>query len=128
MGLAMWSYHTLAFAVGDAAHFASTKGIGCTYTGNACGITVAAVAQRVATAGLGLVPGQLNVTLTSTAGNVSCNPVSSCYSNVTTWPPASPAGTNKVGQPITVTAYYPVTILFLPTSGITNRRSHTARQ
>jgi Flp pilus assembly protein TadG len=77
MSIAMWDYHTLAYAVREGARYASTKGQGCTYSGNTCGITVANVAQQIASAGLGLVPGQLKVTLTSSAGSVTCNPVSS---------------------------------------------------
>ena len=45
MSLAMWSYHTLAYAVREGARYASTKGIGCTYTGNSCSVTVSCQRQ-----------------------------------------------------------------------------------
>lgn len=115
ISLAMWSYHTLAYAVREGARFAATKGQGCTYTGNTCSVTVAAVAQQIAGAGLGLAPSVLNVTLTSSNGAISCNPLNSCYSNATVWPPAS---ANTPGDLISVTGYYPsqtaLTFLFLP--------------
>jgi Flp pilus assembly protein TadG len=114
MSLAMWNYHTLAYAVREAARYASTKGRGCTYSGNSCSVKVSDVAQRVAASGFGLAPAQLSVTLTSVAGNVTCNPVSNCYSNSTVWPPSS---ANKAGQTIAVAAYYPARIVFLPISG-----------
>jgi len=117
MSLAMWSYHTLAYAVREGARYASTKGIGCTYTGNSCSVTVSNVAQKIAAAGIGLLPSQLSVTLTSSAGDVSCNPVSNCYSNTTVWPPSSPGSANQVGKPVKLTASYPVRVLFLPILG-----------
>ena len=113
--LAMWSYHTLAFAVREAARYASTKGAGCSYTGNSCGVTVANIAQQIANSAVGLSTSQLNATLTSTAGSVTCNPLSSCSSNNTAWPPSS---ANAAGSIISITGYYPVNtslvFLFIP--------------
>jgi Flp pilus assembly protein TadG len=118
MSISMWSYHTLAHAVREGARYASTKGQGCTYTGNTCSVTVANVAQQIASAGVGLIPAQLNVTLTSSAGSVTCNPVTNCYSNSATWPP-SPG--NMPGSSISVSGYYPVqtnlVLMFFPSTG-----------
>jgi Flp pilus assembly protein TadG len=107
ISIAMWDYHMVAYAVREGARYASTKGQGCTYSGNTCGITVANVAHQIASAGVGLVPGQLNVTLTSSAGTVTCNPLSNCYSNTATWPPNSGTA-NWPGSIISITGTYPV--------------------
>jgi len=120
LGRAMWNYHTLSFAVGEGARYAATRGQGCSYTGNSCGVTVADVAQQVAAEGVGLAPGRLNVTLTSTAGSIACNPISSCYSNGATWPPS---GANTYGSAISVSGYYPappLLFLFMPATGALN--------
>jgi Flp pilus assembly protein TadG len=126
MSIAMWSYHTLAYAVREGARYASTKGQGCTYTGNTCSVTVASVAQQVASAGVGLIPAQLNLTLTSSAGSVSCNPVSNCYSNTATWPPSS---ANLPGASILISGYYPVqtslVFMFFPSTGASRLNSVT---
>ncbi|MFL6352683.1 MAG: TadE/TadG family type IV pilus assembly protein [Bryobacteraceae bacterium] len=124
--IAMWSYHTLAYAVREGARYASTKGQGCTYTGNTCSVTVGAVAQQIATAGTALVPAQLNVTLTSPAGSVDCNPISSCYSNTAIWPPSSG---NLPGSVISVSGSYPVqtglVMMFFPGTGASQLNSVT---
>jgi len=124
--IAMWSYHTLAYAVREGARYASTKGQGCTYTGNSCSVTVANVVQQIASTGVGLIPGQLNVTLTSSAGSVTCNPVSDCYSNSATWPPST---ANTPGSSISVSGYYPVqtglVLMFFPSTGVSKLNSVT---
>jgi Flp pilus assembly protein TadG len=96
--LAMWSYHTLALAVKEGAIYASTKGQDCTYTGNNCQVSVATVVQRVLTAGVGINPNQLSVTLcTSTSGCLAaCNPASNCLSNATLWPGSVPPNTGWI--------------------------------
>jgi Flp pilus assembly protein TadG len=112
MSLAMWSYHTLAYAVREGARYASIRGQGCTYSGNSCSVTVANICQQIASAGVGLAPGQLNITLTSSAGSITCNPLNSCSSNSTVWPPAS---ANARGSVISVSGTYPMPLaLFLP--------------
>jgi Flp pilus assembly protein TadG len=126
MSLAMWSYHTLAYAVREGARYASTKGQGCTYTGNTCSVTVANVAQQVTSAGIGLIPAQLNLTLTSSAGTVSCAPVTACSSNTATWPPAS---ANLPGASISISGSYPVqtslVFMFFPSTGASRMNSVT---
>jgi len=117
LSLAMWNYHTLSFAVGEGARYAATHGQGCTYTGNSCSVTVANVAQQIAAAGVGLAPGRLNITLASTAGSITCNPLNSCYSNGAVWPPS---GANTYGSAISVSGYYPappLLFIFLPSIG-----------
>lgn len=118
MSLAMWNYHTLQFAVCEGARYSARHGQGCTYTGNSCSVTVATIANEVTTAGTGLVKSRMALTLTSTAGSISCNPVSTCSSNSTVWPPT---GANSIGNSITISATYPaqtgLMFLFMPASG-----------
>jgi hypothetical protein len=59
MALTMWTYETLAFAVREGARYAATKGQGCSYSGNSCGVTVAGIAQKISASGMGLAPGIL---------------------------------------------------------------------
>lgn len=100
---AMWSYQTLAYAVKDAARYASTHGNGCTSAVNSCGITVGTVASRIRTAGTGLDAGQLSVTLTDNSGSVSCPTLTSCLSSNTAWPTTLGGGQ---GSNLTVTGTY----------------------
>jgi len=125
MGLTMWTYETLAFAVREGARYAATKGQGCSYSGNSCGVTVANIAQKIAAAGIGLAPGTLNITLTSAAGSIACNPLNSCYSNNTFFPPSSSNSENKLSNPITVTGSYPATVSFAPIVGSVKTYSGT---
>ena len=123
MCLAMWTYDTLAFAVREGARYAAMKGQGCSYSGNSCGVTVGNIAQKIATVGVGLAPGALNITLTSASGSITCNPVNSCYSNSTAFPPSSANLENTMSDPITVTGYYPETIVFMPLAGVVKIQS-----
>jgi hypothetical protein len=59
----------------------------------------------------------MNVTLTSGASTVTCNPISSCTSSGTTWPSLS---ANSAGTDVTVTASYTVSLpipMFAPGKG-----------
>lgn len=120
MCFAMWSYHTLAYAVREGARYASTKGKGCTLGTNTCSVTVADVAQQVASAGTGLIPSLLNIDLVSADGNVPCHPITNCYSTTTVWPPNS-FSANVPGSIISVSGTYPVqtnlVIMFFPQTG-----------
>jgi len=100
----MWDYHSLAQAVKMAARAASTKGAGC--AGQGCAMNVDQVAHLVNAYALGMPAANLNVTLTSAAGSVTCNPLNSCYGNSATWPPS---GGNTVGQTITIAGSYAFT-------------------
>jgi Flp pilus assembly protein TadG len=127
MCLAMWSYHTLAFAVREGARYASTKGQGCTYTGNTCSTNIGAIAQQIALAGIGLAPGQMNVTFTASNGStVTCTPLNSCYTNTTVWPPS---GANTAGSSITIAGTYsvqsPLLFLYMPFTRSLTFRSFT---
>jgi len=102
----MWNYHTVAYAVREGARFASFHGAGCTLAGNTCSVTVGDIASQIASAGIGLDTGQLNVTLTTASGAAtSCNPLSSCLADDTIWPPATNHD-NAEGGSLTVSAQY----------------------
>jgi hypothetical protein len=106
LSLAMWNYHTLTTAVHETTRYAAVKGVDCTQSGNSCSVTVGNLATMVSQLGLGLQAPTLNMTLTTDSGaQTSCNPVSTCLSNATVWPPAT-NGDNNVGRKITISATY----------------------
>jgi Flp pilus assembly protein TadG len=114
--LTMWSYETLAFAVREGARYTATKGQGCSYSGNSCGVTVSSVAKDIAAAAPGLDPNVMNVTLTSSGGtSINCNPLNSCYSNSTAWPPSS-ANTEGTST-VAVSGTYPMNLFFVHPQG-----------
>ena len=102
----MWNYHTVAYAVREGARYASFHGAGCTTSGNTCSVTVGNIASQIATAGIGLDASQLNVTLTTASGaTTNCDPLNSCFSDDTVWPPATNSD-NAEGGSITISAQY----------------------
>jgi Flp pilus assembly protein TadG len=102
----MWNYHTLSRAVNQAARLASIRGAGCTTAGNTCSVTVGTVATTIATAAVGLPTANFNVTLTTDSGAATvCNPLNSCLSSATVWPPSSNSD-NQAGKNVTVSATY----------------------
>jgi len=106
LSLAMWNYHTLAYSVNEGAHYAAVRGQGCSAGGNSCGGTVGTLARQIANAAVGIPSDQVNVTLTTASGQTqSCNPLSSCFSNSTAWPPAT-NNDNVPGKGVTVSARY----------------------
>jgi Flp pilus assembly protein TadG len=108
----MWDYHSLAQAVKAATRAAATRGAGC--AGTACAMTVGQIATTISAYALGMPASALNVTLTSNAGNVTCNPLSTCTGNNTVWPPA---GGNTAGSDISISGSYNFTsmlMMFVP--------------
>lgn len=105
MCMGMWQYHTLAEAVNVTARTASVHGAGC--AGKTCATTVETVAQAIAASAIGIPASQLNVTLTSSASTVTCNPVTSCYSNAAAWPSLS--GNTALTTQISIAATYQFT-------------------
>ncbi|MGA2134452.1 MAG: TadE/TadG family type IV pilus assembly protein [Bryobacteraceae bacterium] len=108
----MWDYHSLAQAVKAASRSVATRGAGC--AGSGCAITVGQIATTISAYAVGMPASSLNVTLTSNAGSVSCNPLSTCTSNSTTWPPA---GGNAPGSDIIISGSYSFTsalMMFVP--------------
>ena len=117
MCMGMWQYHTLAEAVNATARSASVHGAGC--AGQTCATTVGETAQTLAAAAIGIPAGQMNVTLTSAASTVTCNPLNSCNSSASAWP--SLAGNTAVTTNISIKATYqfstPISI-WSPTQGL----------
>src|SRR3954451_7675491 len=68
LGIGMWNYHTLAYAVHEGARYVSVKGKNCTLPGNTCSVSVGTITQKIAALGTGLPAGQVNVTLTTESG------------------------------------------------------------
>ena len=106
LGIGMWNYHTLAYAVHQGTRYASVKGVGCTLPGNSCSVTVGNIAQKIAGYGIGLPPDTVIVTLTTNSGAATlCSPLNSCNANATVWPPATNTD-NAEGKNITISAKY----------------------
>jgi Flp pilus assembly protein TadG len=104
----MWDYHSLAEAVKAATRAAATRGSDCAGTG--CAMTVGQIATTLSGFAAGMPASSLNVTLTSDAGTVTCNPLSTCTSSSTVWPPA---GGNTVGSDIIITGSYNFTSMLM---------------
>jgi len=106
MARGMWIYHSEAYAVNAGVRYVVVHGAGCTATGNSCSVTVGNIATAIANAGVGLAPSQWNVTLLSASGlnNQTCNPLSSCTSSSTVWPPSPD---NAQGNGVAISATYP---------------------
>ena len=102
MCLGMWQYHTLAEAVNATARYASVHGAGC--AGQACATTAEQIANTLAGRAVGIPAGQMNVTLTSSASTITCNPLTSCYTNANPWP--SLAGNVALTTNISINATY----------------------
>lgn len=107
MARGMWLYHTLDYAVTEATRYASVHGADCSRSPNACTITIANIATMIQQAGPGLIPSQMTVTLTPSAGSATTDTLQNLLSNSSQWPPATPSGTNAVGQRIKISALYP---------------------
>ena len=88
LALTMWNYHTLAYAVHETNKYIASHGRSCATGGNACQIYVSDVANKLKTLAIGLSDSAMNMTLTSQSGIThTCNPVSTCESDGTLWPP-----------------------------------------
>ena len=103
MSLIGWKYHSMAYGVEVAARYACIHGRNCSKNGNSCTITVGNVANVIASQSPALDASQLNVTLTTHASSVSCNPLNSCFSNASQFPNSTD---NGVGLDVTITATY----------------------
>jgi hypothetical protein len=111
---AMWNYHTLANAVHETTRHVAVRGYNCTLPGNTCSLTIATIAQELASEAIGVSSSSVNVTFTTDSGAVtSCAPLSSCFTDSTVWPPAT-NNDNQVGRYIQVAAIYrcPSPLLF----------------
>jgi len=107
----MWLYHTLAHAVKEGTRFAVVHGRSCEVEPNSCTVTVRDIAGRIRADGVGLLPQELNVTLSSESNSplsvVDCRPLTTCLEGFTAaqqWPQYP---SNQPGMDLTVTATYP---------------------
>ncbi len=115
LGLAMWNYHTLAYAVHETTRYAAVKGEHCTKPGNTCSVSIGTISHHLARLASGVPADRMNVTFKTESGaQTSCSPLNSCFSDATVWPPAA-NDDNHVGKLITITASYSsrFAILFL---------------
>ena len=111
MACAMWLYQTLTFAAKEGTRYAIVHGVNCSLSGNTYCVTVSNIAAVINTAGRGLDPNQMTVTLTPSQGSATtdtlANLINGSTYSTTTWPPSSPTGTNAVGAPVTISLSYP---------------------
>ena len=123
LAMIMWNYHTMAYAIHEATRYTAVRGVNCTKPGNTCSTTVGGIATKIKTLGIGIPVGTVNVSLTTDSGAVTtCNPLSSCLSNTTVWPPSS-SGDNRLDKYITISGSYQfqsALIFFWPGVGTQN--------
>jgi Flp pilus assembly protein TadG len=113
MGIGMWQYHTIQYAVKTAGAYATVHGSDCSTGGNSCTIEVENVAQVLQNYLIGVDPTQVTVTFNAMASDhvtvastITCTlsgGVSPCLSNTTQWPPS---GNNAPGTDIEIQTEY----------------------
>jgi len=106
MARGVWTYYNQAYAVNGTLRYVVVHGADCTTSGNSCTVTIGNIATQLATLGIGLAPTSWDVKFISatSSNSVTCNPLSSCLSNTTVWPPSPD---NKVGSRVGISATYP---------------------
>jgi len=103
LGIAMWNYHTLAYATHETNRYIAAHGRSCTTGGNGCAITVGDIATKFKSYASGIPASKINMTLTTANASYTCNPLSSYTTDTTQWPPSAHSD-NWTGQPSTLTA------------------------
>jgi Flp pilus assembly protein TadG len=94
MARGMWIYNTLVYATETTTRDMAVRGYDCsTYVSN-CSQTIGGYATLFHNWAIGLDPGQVNVTFQSETQTVNCNPLSSCYTTTTAWPPSGDSTRN----------------------------------
>jgi Flp pilus assembly protein TadG len=88
LSLAMWNYHTLAYAVHETNRYIIVHGRGCSMGVNTCTITVGNIVRKFESNSIGLNPSKVTLTLTPDNGSVqTCSPITVCGSSTVQWPP-----------------------------------------
>jgi len=106
LSMAMWHYHTIAYATHEINRYISTHGRSCSQGGNTCTITVGDIATRWKSQAVGIPSSSASLTLTSHSGTVyTCNPVANCLTDGTQWPPMAHLD-NAPGRWTTVSSSY----------------------
>jgi Flp pilus assembly protein TadG len=100
----MWIYDTLANAVETTTRDMAVRGYDCSSYVSGCAQTVGGYAKDFNSWAIGLDPSQLVVTFQSENHTVTCNPLNSCFTNSTAWPPS---GDNTRNEDIWVTGVMP---------------------
>jgi Flp pilus assembly protein TadG len=95
MGIGMWQYHTMQYAVKVTGAYIAVHGSDCSATGNTCSIEIENAAQVLSNYLDGLPTASVYVTFSAlesdhvtVASSVSCW-LNSCLTNTTSWPPSS---------------------------------------
>lgn len=114
MARGMWEYHTLSEAIKHGARYCIVKGENCLQPGNSCSVTVGAIASRISGYAVGMPSNDLNVTLISNSGSIACNPIASCFSNTTRWPPDGDNSTNMDIKILGSYSYVSMLAMFWP--------------
>jgi Flp pilus assembly protein TadG len=123
--IAMWQFHSMAFAVETTTRYVVTHGRGCTKNGNSCAITLGNVTTVMSRQAPGLDPSKLNLKLTANTDVTTCNPINTCFSSTAQFPNSTDNGLNS---DITLVASYPFSNpmpLLWPGSGATSIGSFT---
>jgi hypothetical protein len=90
IAIAMWDYHTMAYAAHETNRYVASHGRSCSTGGNNCTIYVSDIVTKLKSNAVGLTDSSLNMILTSQSGTTkSCFPISTCASDGTQWPPTS---------------------------------------
>lgn len=106
LAIGMWNYHTLAYATHQVSRYIAVRGYDCTLPGNSCSVSVGTIASTFKSNAIGVPDGNVELKLTTASGAVTdCNPLNTCYSTSTIWPPSTNSD-NTVGSKITVYANY----------------------
>ena len=106
IGIAMWNYHTLSYAVHETNRYIVVHGRDCALGGNTCTINVGNIVTKLTGNAVGLLQANTIMTLTSNSGTVyTCSPISSCSSDSTQWPPVANFD-NMVGNYSTIKGSY----------------------
>jgi len=99
VGIGMWSYHSIAAGVKNAARIASVRGAGC--AGQPCATTIGYYAHMMLSNG---VPAASTVRFKSSgASDITCDKLSECVDDTTVWPSTVPSPTSHV----TISATFP---------------------
>ena len=106
LAMGMWNYHTVAYAAHQTSRYISVKGVNCTKPGNGCWVSVGTLVGKFEDYAIGIPANQISVTLTTNSGaSTVCNPVNTCNSTTTMWPPATNSD-NAIGSKVTISAIY----------------------
>ena len=106
ISIAVWNYFTLDHAVNVAVRYAALHGAGCSSNGNTCTVTLGNIATVLKNAATGVPSDKIKATFTTNSGaQTTCNTLTSCLSDGTTWPPSA-SNDNQVGASVTIKAQF----------------------